>query len=39
MTSYMDSRVAQKYKIDNQYSNINIVSTMIKETKILSTEV
>ena len=35
----MDSKVAQKYKIDNHYSNINHVYTMFKGDIMLITEV
>ena len=35
----MESKVAQKCKIDNEYSNINNLSIMFKITMMIITEV
>ena len=36
---WMDSKLVQKFKTENNYSNINHVYTMLKGTPILTTEV
>ena len=35
----MDSKVTQKFKKDNNYSNVNNVYTMFKVTMMLTTDI